>query len=195
MSSRFVSRRCDGMTSQPDEASSVVWEGHPWITPGLIGLTIEVIALAIILSWVELVTGIGFRGFASVPLLAWTYGLVFVLWLIGAMRLAMIRASSHYTLRGSSLEIQHGILSRRIFTVSAAGFSDLQVVKNVVGRILNTGTIIVETDSDRDIKLKMVHDPVAVSRKIREVMTIPLVRVSGESPAPTPATVKKSTSK
>jgi len=97
----------------------------------------------------------------------------------------------HHCINGHACGIhQHGILSRTIYTVSAAGFSDLQVVKSIAGRILNTGTIIIETDSDRDIKLKMVHDPVVVARKLREVMTVPLVRVAGESPQSTPAPVK-----
>ena len=168
----------------------MVWEGHPWVTPGLVGLTIEVVALAIILSWVELLSGIALRTLIGIPDIVWTYAAVFAIWLIGSLRLALIRASSHYTLRGSSLEVQHGILSRRIFTVSASGFSDLQIIKNIVGRILNTGTIIIETDSDRDIKLKMVHDPITVARRIREVMTVPLVRVAGESPPPVPAQAK-----
>jgi hypothetical protein len=117
----------------------VVWQAHPWITPALAGLTIEAVAFAIVLSWAEFAAGVAVKAVGPVPLLAATYGLVFFLWLGGSFRLALVRASSHYTLRGSSLEIQHGILSRRIFTVSAAGFSDLQVVKSVWGRILNTG--------------------------------------------------------
>jgi uncharacterized membrane protein YdbT with pleckstrin-like domain len=160
------------------------------MTPGLIGLTIGVVALAALLSWVEFVAGVGFSRFASVPLLVWTFGATSAIWLVGALRLALIRSSSHYTLRGSSLEVQHGIFSRRIYTVSAAGFSDLQVIKSIIGRILNTGTIIIETDSNRDIKLKMVHDPITVARRIREVMTVPLVRVAGESPPVVPAPVK-----
>jgi hypothetical protein len=170
------------LSSQPDAASKVVWQGHPWITPALAGLTIGAVALAIVLSWVEFATGIAFKHVGSVPLLVPTYGLVFLLWLGGSFRLALVRASSHYVLRGSSLEIQHGILSRRIFTVSAAGFSDLQVIKTIWGRILNTGTIVIETDSDRDLKLSMIHDPIKVSMKIREVMTVPVVRVSGQEP-------------
>ena len=172
------------MNSQPDAASEVIWQGHPWITPALAALTIEAVTLAAVLSWVEFAIAVPFKAVGHVPLLVVTYGLVFVLWLIGAFRLALVRASSHYILRGSSLEIQHGILSRRIFTVSAAGFSDLQVVKSVWGRILNTGTIVIETDSDRDLKLKMVHNPIGVSMKIRQIMTVPVVRVSSQEPVP-----------
>jgi uncharacterized membrane protein YdbT with pleckstrin-like domain len=172
------------LSSQPDTASEVIWQGHPWLTPALAGLTIGAIALALVLSWVEFATRIAFKAVGPVPLLVATYGLVFLLWIVGSFRLALIRASSHYVLRGSSLEIQHGILSRRIFTVSAAGFSDLQVIKSVWGRILNTGTIVVETDSDRDLKMSMVHDPINVSMKIRQVMTVPVVRVSSQEPVP-----------
>jgi hypothetical protein len=161
-----------------------VWQGHPWLAPQLAGLTIEAVVLAIVLSWVEFVAGIAFKGIGSIPLIVVTYGLVGVLWLAGAFRLALIRASSHYILRGSSLEIQHGILSRRIFTVSAAGFSDLQVIKTIWGRILNTGTVVIETDSDRDLRLMMVHDPINVSMKIRQVMTVSVVRVSSEQAVP-----------
>jgi uncharacterized membrane protein YdbT with pleckstrin-like domain len=162
----------------------VIWQGHPWITPGLAGLAIEALAIAIVLSWVEFATGIALRAIGAVPLLVVTYGLVLLLWFAGACRLALVRASSHYVLRGSSLEIQHGILSRRIFTVSAAGFSDLQVIKTVWGRIINSGTIVIETDSDRDMRMLMVHDPINVSMKIRQVMTIPVVRVSSQEPVP-----------
>jgi uncharacterized membrane protein YdbT with pleckstrin-like domain len=172
------------LSTQQDAASEVLWQGHPWITPALGGLTIEAVALAIVLSWVEFATGIAFKATGPVPLLVVSSGLVFLLWLGGAFRLALVRASSHYILRGSSLEIQHGILSRRIFTASAAGFSDLQVIKSVWGRILNTGSIVIETDSDRDLKLAMVHDPINVSMKIRQVMTVPVVRVSSEQPVP-----------
>jgi len=168
--------------SQPDEASEVLWQGSPWITPALAGLTIEGVAAAIVLSWVEFATGSALHRIGPVPLLVVTYGLVLLLWIAGAFRLALVRASSRYLLRGSSLEIRHGILSRRIFTVSAAGFSDLEVFKSLWGRILNTGTIVIETDSDRDLKLIMVHDPINVSTKIREVMTVPIVRVASENP-------------
>jgi uncharacterized membrane protein YdbT with pleckstrin-like domain len=113
-----------------------------------------------------------------------TYGLVALVWFIGAVRLALLRASHKYTLRGSSLEIQRGVLSRKIYTVSAAGFSDLEVLKSITGRILNMGTIVIETDSNRDLKLIKIRDPIKVSTMIRQVMTVPMVRLAPEGPAP-----------
>jgi hypothetical protein len=41
---------------------------------------------------------------------------------------------------------------------------------------------VIETDSDRDLRLRMIHDPIKVSTKLRQVMTVPVVRVSGQEP-------------
>lgn len=161
-------------------ASEVLWEGSPWVVPGLIGLTIEGITAVVLLSWLELFV----VKVSSLSILGITYLLIAVLWLAGATRLELIKASNQYTLRGSSLEVTHGIVGKRVFTVSAAGFSDLEVTKTLVGRILNMGSIVVETDSDRDIRLTRIKDPMKVATMLREVMTVPLVRVAGEASPP-----------
>jgi membrane protein implicated in regulation of membrane protease activity len=179
--------------AQSDISATIDWQGHPWMTPALIWLTVEALALAIILSWIELFGRVAFMHIGSVPLLDATLGFVILFWLIGALRLAITRATNKYTLRGSNLEIQHGIIGKRIFTISAAGFSDLEVLKSVTGRLLNMGTIIVETDSHRDLKLINIRDPIRVGDMIRQVMTVPTVRVapppppssSGQPPSPT----------
>ncbi|MDA4117952.1 MAG: PH domain-containing protein [Thaumarchaeota archaeon] len=172
------------MSVKNDAVSKVDWVGHPWVTPALIWLTVEVIALAIALTWVELIAKLAFTSVGSFPFVVVTYGLVALVWFIGAVRLALIRASHKYTLRGSSLEIQRGVLSRKIYTVSAAGFSDLEVLKSITGRILNMGTIVIETDSHRDLKLIKIRDPIKVSTMIRQVMTVPMVRLAPEGHAP-----------
>ncbi len=51
---------------------------------------------------------------------------VALLWLAYALKLAVMRASKTYTLRRSSLEIERDIAGKKIFTMSAAGFSDLR---------------------------------------------------------------------
>ena len=107
-----------------------------------------------------------------------------VIWLAGALSLAILRASHKYVLRQSSLDIGRGILTRKIFTVSASGFSDLEVVQGIGGRILNMGNIVMETDSRRDLKLIMIRDPMEVAAKIRQVMTAPMVRIAPEIAAP-----------
>jgi uncharacterized membrane protein YdbT with pleckstrin-like domain len=168
--------------SDGSSGSDVLWEGGPWVTPGLVGVTLEAAALIVFLTWLELVP----LKVGSLFILGATYLIVGALWLTGVARLELLRLSNHYALRDSSLEIRHGIVGKKVFTVSAAGFSDLEVSKTLVGRILNRGDIVVETDSDRDIGLTRIRDPMKVASMIRQVMTVPLVRVrpSGESLRP-----------
>ncbi|MDA4116383.1 MAG: PH domain-containing protein [Thaumarchaeota archaeon] len=158
-------------SSDPD---IILWEGSPWVTPGLVALTAEALLLAIALSFVELTLNIAFW------ILGVTLLLVASLWLAGAAKLEFLARSTRYALRRSSLEVEHGIVRKRLFTISAAGFSDLEVSRGLVGRILNTGDIVIETDSHRDIPLVKVRDPVRVSTMIRQMMTVPLVRVEGQ---------------
>ena len=157
----------------------MIWEGSPWILPGLVGLTIAAAGLTISLTWVELaILNVG-----SLEFVGATFAMIGLLWLVGAMRLALVKWSNNYALRASSLEVRRGILGKKIFTLSAAGFSDLEVIRSLSGRILNTGTIIMETNSERDLQLIRIRDPVKVSSMIRQVMTVPMVLVANESPA------------
>jgi uncharacterized membrane protein YdbT with pleckstrin-like domain len=166
-------------SGSPSSEPDVIWEGSPWVTPGLAALMAEAVLLAVILSYVEVVwLGVDFA------VLGGTFLLIAVLWLLGAARLEFLAWSNHYSLRGSSLEVQRGIVRKRVFTVSAAGFSDLEVTRSLRGRIVNTGDIVVETDSHRDLALLRVRDPMRISTMIRQVMTVPLVRVDGQGPLP-----------
>jgi uncharacterized membrane protein YdbT with pleckstrin-like domain len=155
----------------------VFWEGSPWILPALVGLTVVSVALVISLTWVELaILRVG-----SFYIVGATYLLIALFWLVRALRLALVKWSNHYALRGSSLEVRRGILGKKIFTLSAAGFSDLEVTKSLSGRILNMGSIVMETNSDRDLRLVRIRDPIKVSSMIRQVMTVPMVRVASEA--------------
>jgi membrane protein YdbS with pleckstrin-like domain len=160
-------------SSDPD----IIWEGSPWVTPGLVALTGEALLLALALSYVELALNI------ALPILGVTLLLMASLWLVGMARLEYLARSTRYALRRSSLEVEHGIVRKRLFTISAAGFSDLEMSRGLAGRILNTGDIVIETDSQRDIPLVKVRDPVRVSTMIRDMMTVPMVRVEGQGGA------------
>jgi uncharacterized membrane protein YdbT with pleckstrin-like domain len=165
-------------------SSAVVWEGHPWVVPRLAGFTLVLLVIGVLLTWFEFRVGDALTHFFSIPLIGLTYGIIGVLWLIGALDLAILRASRKYTLRQSSMDIARGILSRKTFTLSAAGFSDLEVVQGIEGRLLDMGDIVMETDSRRDLRLKMIHDPMNVAAKIRSVMATPMVRLAPESVSP-----------
>ena len=176
-------------TTQATVASEVDWVGHPWVLPAFIWLTLEAVVVAAVVTIGEILGGLAFRHvIGPLSLLYLTLIVIFVLWLVGALRLAVERATHKYVLRGSSLEIQRGLLSKRIYTVSASGFSDLEVIKSIPGRILNMGTIVIETDSARDLRLLKIRDPLKVAAMIRQVMTVPVVRVASSPPPPPPYT-------
>jgi uncharacterized membrane protein YdbT with pleckstrin-like domain len=155
----------------------IIWEGSPWVTPGLFALTAEAIVSAVGLSYAELDLNV------PLAILGVTLLIVAALWLAGAARLEFLARSTHYALRRSSLEVERGIVRKRLFAISAAGFSDLELSRGLVGRVLNTGDIVIETDSHRDVALVKVRDPIRVSGMIRQMMTVPLVRVDGQSGA------------
>lgn len=55
------------------------------------------------------------------------------------LHLLLLRVSLTYILHDDSLEIRSGILSSRAFVVLPSGFSDLEVFRSVVGRIMDSG--------------------------------------------------------
>lgn len=163
--------------------SDVLWRGHPWVVPALVGGAIMAVFVAVALAWLEYMFNVAFVSIFSYPLVALTVAAVVLVWLISALQLAVVRASNLYTLRGSSLQIKRGLIGKKEFTLSAAGFSDLEVIQGITGRILNMGDIMMETDSHRDLRLMKVRDPTAVSDMLRRVMTTPMVRIAQGMPA------------
>jgi uncharacterized membrane protein YdbT with pleckstrin-like domain len=147
-----------------------------------VGDTIALVVFAIALTWLELTFHFAFVSISSIPILVLTYLGILLVWVISVANLAVIRASSIYTLRNSSLEVSRGIVGKRVFTLSAAGFSDLEVIQGPFGRLLSMGDIVMETDSHRDLRLEKVRDPMGISAKIRQVMTVPVVRLATRTP-------------
>ena len=76
----------------------MIWHSSPWILPGFIGLTMGAVALAISFMWVEL----AILKVPSLEFVGATLALIGVLWLVGAMRLALVKWSNNYALRASS---------------------------------------------------------------------------------------------
>ena len=159
-------------------ADSVLWAGKPWILPDALVRSIVVVMIAGVVLWLEFFLGVDVN-ILGIPVTLWT-GLVFlVLWLLSLMHLVLLRTSNTYTLRNDSLEIRSGILTSRSFMISASGFSDLEVIRSISARIINSGDIIIRTQSETDSVRKMVRirNPLKAADQIREVMAHPIVRI------------------
>jgi uncharacterized membrane protein YdbT with pleckstrin-like domain len=165
-------------------SGSVAWSGKPWIVPALVARTILAILVASVLVWLEYFTGTATYTIIGLNMVVWTAFVFFIVWLIGIAGLLVQRATNTYILRTDSLEIRTGILTSRSSVVVASGFSDLDVIRGIVGRIVEYGDIIIRTQSERESQRVMtkVRDPLKVADQIRYVMGRQIVRL--EQPIP-----------
>lgn len=165
-----------------ENSCSMLWTGKPWILPDALGRGILIIAIAVVVSWLELFFDLAFKSFLNIPLILWT-GLAFCLiWIVSLTHLLLLRASNTYILRNDSLEIRTGILTSKSFTVASSGFADMEVIRSLSGRILNLGSIVIRTqdESGADKRLQKVRNPLKVADQIREVMAKPMMRIEGQ---------------
>ncbi len=174
----------------PTSSQPVLWTARPWILPGTIFRTIAVIILAIIVFWIELYFGITDFSFPSlqVPLWAWTVLALFVIWILSMLHLLLLKATHTYVLHNDSLEIRTGILTQRSNVIAPSGFSDLEVIRSISARIVNSGDIIVriQTETQYNLRMTRIRDPLRAADQIRQIMARPIVRIEGQPPSGPP---------
>ncbi len=165
---------------EPAKESEVVWSDRPWILPGVAFRWIFGLGVGVLLSGIEVELDLASSSLFSLPLILVTNLAVLAVLLLVSLRLVVLRASNSYTLRQSSLEMETGIGGKKLITISAAGFSDLEVSRGVPGRILNVGTIRVRSDSGKELTLRRIRDPIKVSSMLRDTLSAPVVRLAKE---------------
>jgi len=173
--------------SQSYQNSSVLWKGKPWIVPSVVFRTVVILVVAVVVSWLELSFDFLNKIFTVSPLsnlqlVLWVNFVLFLIWIFSQVHLLFLRASNAYVLRQDSLELRFGILTAKSEMISPSGFSDLEVVRSVSNRILNSGNIVIRTQSEEEkgLVMIMIHDPLRVAAQIREVMSRPIVRIEGQ---------------
>jgi len=159
-----------------------MWTGKPWVLPELVGRSILIIAVAVIVGWLEAsfsnVTGVKLP-IMSLPM--WTGLVLFLAWVISLMHLVVLRVSNTYILRNDGLEVRTGVFESKAFVVAPSGFSDLEVIRSISARIVNSGDIVIRTQGERNIVMQRVRDAMNVADRIREVMSRPIVRIEGQN--------------
>lgn len=169
------------MSKPSSENSNLpIWTGKPWILPSAIVRTVIVLIVAVFvilleLTFVEPIT----RIVDGLPLVLGTLFLFFLVWLFSLVHLLLLRASNDYVLRNDSLEVKSGILATKTFVIAPSGFADLQVNRSISGRIVGSGDIIIRSQSESDILMTRVREPLKVAEQIRKVMSKPIVRIEG----------------
>lgn len=152
-----------------------------------------VLIAAILVVWLEFTFDIAFDSASGVPIISgvwlvwWTLIIFFLIWTFSMLNLLLLSATHTYVLHDDSLEIRTGIVTERSIVISPSGFSDLEVVRSVFGRVMDLGDIIIRTQSETDSEKRMVivKDPLKVADLIRHVMARPIVRIEGQQPQTT----------
>jgi uncharacterized membrane protein YdbT with pleckstrin-like domain len=143
----------------------------------LLARSILVIVAVVVGSWLELTFNVTNVHLLGLPFALWTALVLFFAWIVGLVHLLLLRVSNTYVLRNDSLEVRVGVLSSKSFVIAPGGFSDLEVVRSISARIVNSGSIIIRTQGERDMKMERVRNALKVAGQIREVMSRPTVRI------------------
>jgi uncharacterized membrane protein YdbT with pleckstrin-like domain len=155
----------------------VVWAGKPWIAPAAIIRIVTVIVLSILFLSLEFYSGGASLSLVGLPVWAWTILLFGLIWLVSMLELLVFRASNNYILRQDGLEVKHGILRLHSFVVTPSGFGDLLVYQSIGGRIFGYGDLTVNSQGERETRLRLVRHPYNVADTMRDIMGKPIVRV------------------
>jgi uncharacterized membrane protein YdbT with pleckstrin-like domain len=153
--------------------------GKPWILPSVLFRTFLVVLVAIGVSWLEFYFNVAYSVIQGVQVILWTIFGFSLIWLLSIIGLLLLRTTYTYILRDDSLEIRVGVLTARTSVIASSGFSDLEIIRTIPGRILNSGDIVVRTQSEGDWEKRMVkiRNPLKVGDEIRKVLTKPTFRV------------------
>ena len=154
-----------------------VWIGKPWVIPAAIFRTVAVFIVAIIILLLEMNSGVALILFGGIPLYNWTLLIFLSIWLLSLLDLLIFWASNTYILRQDGLEIRQGIIRLHSFVVTPSGFGDLMVYQGLGGRIFGYGELTVNSQGERETKLRYVRSPFTHADTVRDIMGKPIVRV------------------
>jgi uncharacterized membrane protein YdbT with pleckstrin-like domain len=156
---------------------AVVWYGKPWVVPASVVRTVSIILAALLILFLEMLVGVALVVVTGLTVYLWTLLLFALIWIFSLLDLLFFWASHSYQLRQDGLEIRRGIIRLHSFVVTPSGFGDLMVYQSLGGRIFGYGEITVNSQGERQTKLKLVRSPFTTADTIRDIMGKPIVRV------------------
>jgi uncharacterized membrane protein YdbT with pleckstrin-like domain len=148
------------------------------VLPAVLVKSIAVIVVTALTFWLEFLFRVAYFSAPVMPIIAWTALAFFAVWLTSTVRSLLLKASNLYILKEDGLEVRVGIVTSKSFVISPVGFSDLEVVRSLSARIMNSGRIVIHTRGNSDIRMEKVRSPLKVAAQIREVMARPFARTA-----------------
>jgi uncharacterized membrane protein YdbT with pleckstrin-like domain len=156
---------------------AVVWYGKPWVVPAAVVRTVSIVLAALLVLFLEMLFGVALIVVGGLTVYLWTLALFTFAWILSLLDLLFFWASHSYLLRQDGIEIRRGIIRLHSFVVTPSGFGDLMVYQSLGGRIFGYGEITVNSQGERQTKLRLVRSPFTTADTIRDIMGKPIVRV------------------
>jgi uncharacterized membrane protein YdbT with pleckstrin-like domain len=136
---------------------------------------------ALLVLFLEMLVGVALIVVTGLTVFLWTLLLFTLIWIVSLLDLLFFWVSHSYLLRQDGLEIRRGIIRLHSFVVTPSGFGDLMVYQSLGGRIFGYGEITVNSQGERQTKLRLVRSPFTTADTIRDIMGKPIVRVEDKA--------------
>lgn len=147
------------------------------MAPAAIFRTVTVVVFAILFLFIEMTVGVALSVIAGLPVFLWTLFAVILIWVLSLLDLLIYWASNSYVLRQDGLEVRGGLIRLHSFVVTPSGFGDLLLYQSLGGRIFGYGDLTVNSQGERQTKLRLVRSPFTIADTMRDIMGKPIVRV------------------
>ncbi|MDO4557491.1 MAG: PH domain-containing protein [Planctomycetia bacterium] len=148
--------------SQNNSPDHVIWEGT-FSARGMVRWFFVSILLTVLLPVIAFLTGSGSKIWLGVV------GTLICVWLLCFVVLKIRQWSHHYRLGETTLEVESGILNRKISPISLLFVTDVEMKQTILERIFNVGVIEVTSKDPTDPfrRLEGIRDPRKVYEHIR----------------------------
>lgn len=160
---------------------TVIWYGKPWVVPAAVVRTVSIVLAALLVLFLEMLVGVALIVVTGLTVFLWTLLFFTLIWIVSLLDLLFFWVSHSYLLRQDGLEIRRGIIRLHSFVVTPSGFGDLMVYQSLGGRIFGYGEITVNSQGERQTKLRLVRSPFTTADTIRDIMGKPIVRVEDQA--------------
>ncbi len=179
------------MSNEASIRGRLVWEGRPSVSIYYAIYGVFCLVVIIVLGLLEYTIGTMFgaylfprvttisRFIIPYPVELFTAIIILLVFIVNAVKLAILRLSNKYELYEDGLYLDLGIVNLQNTYLSPMAFSDARLVRTLTLRLAGRGDIIVDANDGRHFQLKLIEKPQQVQTIIRRTLGHPIVRLEG----------------
>ena len=152
----------------------IIWSSKPWIIPSFLEETVMALIVFILSIFVELIFGVAYISILGTSFIMLTGLCLLSIWLINALHLILLRASTQFVLRRNGFEMTTGIFKKKSFLVSSSSSPDLVVMQSIIGKMLGSGDIFIRIwgEGGGEMRMSRVRNPFVLAEDIRKISSM-----------------------